>query len=198
MLIWGGATAVGQLILQLAKKMHGYTKIFVVASRKHEKQLKAYGADELFDYHDADVLPQIKKKYAYQPQLIDAVSAPESFTEVYKLGSKSGPTTLLQLTTMSDSIIKPEERNPNVKVDGALLYLATGIEVPFGSVTLPAHPAVREDTIKFLQFIGPKVNAGEIHHIPIQTYHGLEEVPELLKDIEQGKNANVKYVTVLK
>ncbi|PTN14442.1 hypothetical protein C4S56_4072 [Saccharomyces cerevisiae] len=54
-LLWGGATAVGQSLIQLANKLNGFTKIIVVASRKHEKLLKEYGADELFDYHDIDV-----------------------------------------------------------------------------------------------------------------------------------------------
>lgn len=59
-LLWGGATAVGQSLIQLANKLNGFTKIIVVASRKHEKLLKEYGADELFDYHDIDVVEQIK------------------------------------------------------------------------------------------------------------------------------------------
>lgn len=199
LLIWGGATAVGQLLIQLAKKLHGYSKIIVVASKKHEEKLKGYGADELFDYHDKDVIEQIKAKYNYLPKLIDAVSAPESFTEVYKLGSSDKPTTLLQLTTMSEELIEKKDRNPNVKVEGALLYLISGTEVPFGRFTVPASPSFRADVIKFIKFIGPKIDAGEIHHIPIKIFqNGLEDVPAILKGIEKGENANTKFVTVLK
>ncbi|QLG74196.1 hypothetical protein HG535_0G00800 [Zygotorulaspora mrakii] len=196
LLVWGGATAVGQLTIQLAKKMNGFTKIIAVASKKHEKTLKSYGVDELFDYHDSDVIEQIKKTYDYLPQLLDAVSAPESFTQVYKLGSKDAPTTLLQLTTMNEEIIKPEERNPNVKVEGTMLYSVTGLEVPFGNMTIPANPQYRQTAIDFIQFIEPKINNGEIYHIPLQTFKGLDAVPDMLNDIKQGKNSNVKYVAL--
>ena len=35
LLIWGGATGVGQSLIQIAKRLHGYTKIIVVCSKKH-------------------------------------------------------------------------------------------------------------------------------------------------------------------
>lgn len=198
LLIWGAGTSIGQCIIQLAKKMNGYTKIIVVASRKHENLLKDYGADELYDYHDSDVVEQIKAKYEYLPHLIDSVSVPESFTQVYELGSKHGPTTLVRLTVVNESLIIPEKRNSNVKVEGPMLYLLHGLEVPFGNMTFPANPQYRADGIKFIKFIEPKINSAEIHHMPIQTYDGLESVPGLIKDIKQGKNAGVKYVAVLK
>lgn len=199
LLIWGGATAVGQMLVQLAKKLNGYSKIIVVASRKHEQKLKSYGADDLFDYHDEDVIEQIKSKYKDLPFLIDAVSAPESFKEIYKLGNTDKPTKLVQLTTMSEEVIPESERNPHVEVTGALLYLALGLEVPFGFYTFPADPAYRNATVNFIKFIAPKVASGEIYHIPLQIFHnGLDDIPIVTKKIENGENANVKYIAVFK
>lgn len=198
LLIWGGGTAVGQLLIQLAKKLNGYSKIIVVASRKHKQQLKSYGADELFDYHDKDVVEQIKSKYKDLPYLIDAVSAPESFVNVYRLGNSDKPTKLIQLTSMSEEIIPEKERNPHVTVEGAILYLVTGLEVPFGRFTVPANPAYREAAIKFVHFIEPKVADGEINHIPLQIFHnGLEDVPIAMNKIKQGENSNVKYIVTM-
>ncbi|SMN21707.1 similar to Saccharomyces cerevisiae YCR102C Putative protein of unknown function, involved in copper metabolism [Maudiozyma saulgeensis] len=72
--VWGGGSALGQAVIQLAKKYHGYTKIISVAGRKHEKQLFAYGADEVFGYHESDVITQNKNKYNNTQQLFYCVS----------------------------------------------------------------------------------------------------------------------------
>ena len=196
-LLWGGATAIGQPLIQLAKKLHGYSKIVVVASRKHEAQLKAYGADELFDYHDADVIDQIKAKYPNIQHLIDCVSNAETIQQVYKCASETEPATVLQLSIYSIKDIKPEDRRDNVKVAGTLLYMAGGHEVPFGSITLPKDLGYRADTIKFVEFISPKLLAGEIHHIPVKIYHGLEGAVQITDDIKNGRNSGEKLVSVL-
>lgn len=198
LLIWGGGTGVAQILIQLAEKLNAYSKIVVVASKKHEKQLKEYGADELFDYHDKDVIEQIKAKYSHFPQLLDAVSSPESFKEIYKLAAGKLPSTLLQLTSMSEELINQEDRSSNVTVDGVLLYLVGGEDVPFGPYVFPANPIYRKSVIEFAKFIEPKIVAGEIHHIPVHVFDkGLEGIPELLEDVKNGKNRGEKYVSVL-
>lgn len=117
-LFWGGATAVGQMLIQLAKKLNGFSKIIVVASRKHEKLLKEYGADELFDYHDADVIEQIKKKYNNIPYLVDCVSNTETIQQVYKCAADDLDATVVQLTVLTEKDIKEEDRRQNVSIEG--------------------------------------------------------------------------------
>jgi len=56
-LVWGGASAVGIAVIQLAKNS-GF-KVFVAASQKHMAYLKSLGAYEVFDYHDSDVAEKI-------------------------------------------------------------------------------------------------------------------------------------------
>ena len=199
LLIWGGATGVGQHLIQLAKKMYCYTKIVAVASKKHESILKQYGADEIFDYHDEDVIEQIRAKYPNLQHCIDAVSNEQTIQQVYRCTPDKLPTTIVQLMTFTEESISPEERKTNVKIDGTLLYLATGHEIPFGSITLPSSPTYRAAVINFVRFINPKINSGEIHHIPIKVYsNGLEEIPKILEAIKTGKNSGEKLVTVLK
>ncbi|KAJ4135331.1 Zinc-binding oxidoreductase alcohol dehydrogenase, partial [Fusarium falciforme] len=82
--------------------------IIVVASRKHEKLLKEYGADELFDYHDADVIEQIKKKYNNIPYLVDCVSNTETIQQVYKCAADDLDATVVQLTVLTEKDIKEE------------------------------------------------------------------------------------------
>ena len=59
-LIWGSATGVGQALLQLAKKMDGYTDIIIVASKKHEEVLKLYSADDNLVRNIRDMYPNIQ------------------------------------------------------------------------------------------------------------------------------------------
>lgn len=196
-LLWGGATAVGQLLIQLAKKLNGYTKIIVVASKKNEEKLKRYGADEVFDYHDTDVIEQITKKYDNFEHLVDCVSIPTTTQQVYACAAKGKPATVLQLTTGSIETIKEDNRRDDVKVADTMLYKFGGEDIPFGRFILPADPKYREDVIEFMKFINPKILSGEIYHIPVKKYKGLEGVVQLTNDIKEGKNFNEKLVSVL-
>ncbi|KAH7146828.1 hypothetical protein B0J13DRAFT_524566 [Dactylonectria estremocensis] len=60
LLIWGAGSAVGVSAVQLAKAA-GHGPIFVTASAKHHPTLKALGADSCFDYHDEDVVEQVRE-----------------------------------------------------------------------------------------------------------------------------------------
>nr|CAI6578702.1 BAF_HP1_G0027840.mRNA.1.CDS.1 [Saccharomyces cerevisiae] len=163
---------VGQSLIQLANKLNGFTKIIVVASRKHEKLLKEYGADELFDYHDIDVCTNV------QPINRDA--------------------TVVELTNLTEENVKKENRRQNVTIDIIRLYSIGGHEVPFGNITLPADSEARKAAIKFIKFINPKINDGKIRHIPVRVYkNGLYDVPHILEDIKYGKNSGEKLVAVL-
>ncbi|KAL3232462.1 hypothetical protein RNJ44_04378 [Nakaseomyces bracarensis] len=197
-LFWGGATAVGQPFIQLAKKLHGYTKIIAVASKKHEAKLKSYGADEVFDYHDADVIEQIKKKYPDIQTLVDCVSNEDTIQQVYKVASDDKPARILHLTTLSIDNIPVSERRENKKIETSLLYLAGGYDVPFGPVTIPADLEYRKHAIEFMKFINPYVNAGEIEHIPVKVHKGgLNDVSQMVDDIRKGRNSGQKLVAIL-
>lgn len=197
-LIWGGATGVGQSIIQLVKRLHGYTKIIVVASKKHNELLLKYGADEVFDYHDPNVVQQIKKKYPNIQHLIDSVSTQETIQQVYKCSSDTHPVTLMQLVFLTIDDIKPEDRKENVTIIGTMIYSLTGLEVIMGEYHFPANPQYRRDAVSFIRFISPKVASGEILHMPVKVYkNGLLDIPEITDIIRKGKTAGNKLVTVL-
>lgn len=198
-LFWGGATGVGQHLIQIAKQINGYSKIIVVASRKHEQILKEYGADDFFDYHDEDVIEQIKSKYPDIQHLVDCVSNTTTIQQTYKCASEDHEATILQLVTFSIKDIKPEDRRDNKKIIGTLLYKAGGKDVPFGSVTLPADPEYRRDACEVIKFLNPKLDRGDIHHIPIKVYpNGLHDIPQIMDDIKNNRNSGEKLVTVFK
>ncbi|AGO13213.1 AaceriAFR066Cp [[Ashbya] aceris (nom. inval.)] len=197
-LIWGGATSCGQYLTQLCRKLNAYSRVIVVASKKHETRLKKLGADEIYDYHDEDVIERITRDHPDLYHLVDAVSNPETLRLVYKCAPISAPVRLVQLTHMSaKGIIPEEELKSNVEVDGTMLYQISGEDVTIGNITLPASPAYRKQAISFVEFITPKVADGSIVHIPVKVFQGLESVPTILRDIKHGKSEGHKLVAKL-
>jgi NADPH:quinone reductase-like Zn-dependent oxidoreductase len=57
-LIWGGASSVGQFALQILK-YYGYTNLLATASPKHHSLLSSYGAKHCFDYRSPSVASDI-------------------------------------------------------------------------------------------------------------------------------------------
>nr|CAI6683181.1 ASN_HP1_G0038460.mRNA.1.CDS.1 [Saccharomyces cerevisiae] len=179
-------------------KLNGFTKIIVVASRKHEKLLKEYGADELFDYHDIGVVEQIKHKYNNISYLVDCVANQNTLQQVYKCAADKQDATVVELTNLTEENVKKENRRQNVTIDRTRLYSIGGHEVPFGGITFPADSEARRAATEFVKFINPKISDGQIHHIPARVYkNGLYDVPRILEDIKIGKNSGEKLVAVL-
>jgi NADPH:quinone reductase-like Zn-dependent oxidoreductase len=58
LLIWGGASSIGQYAIQFAKL--GGLHVITTASPKNFDLLKALGADEVFDYRDENVVEKIR------------------------------------------------------------------------------------------------------------------------------------------
>lgn len=72
-LIWGGASSVGQYALQILK-WYGYTNIIVTARKKHHQKLHGYGATTCFDYRAANVEQEILDWVDAQPQSTDRIN----------------------------------------------------------------------------------------------------------------------------
>ncbi|CAR21593.1 uncharacterized protein KLTH0B05610g [Lachancea thermotolerans CBS 6340] len=196
--LWGGATGVGLWLIQLAKQLNAYSKIVVVASKKHEEHLCHLGADEVFDYHDSDVIDQIKAKYGGFRHLVDCVATPETFQQTYSLASDSADAIVMTLMMYSEKDIPEPERKSNVKVDWALLYLVSGSEVPFGKMTVPARPEYRTAVAEFIKFSEGRVLDGRLIHPRIKVYEGgLDVVPQIMDDVKNGMNSGEKLVAKL-
>jgi NADPH:quinone reductase-like Zn-dependent oxidoreductase len=59
-LVWGGASSVGQFAIQLLK-LAGYAKIFTTASSHNHDLVRSLGATEVLDYKNAEVVSEIIK-----------------------------------------------------------------------------------------------------------------------------------------
>lgn len=198
-LVWGGSTALGHALIQLLKTFNASTDIVVVASKKNEHQLRAIGATDVFDYHDSDVIKQITDKYSNIQYLFDCVSNQQTINQVYRCADSTATATVLNYMGMDINAIEPEIRKNNVKVDGNILYLALGSKVVYGDRVFEPNLSYRKVIIDFIKIVNPKLNSGELHHMPIRVYrNGLDSTLQIMKDIREGKNSGgIKLVATL-
>ena len=112
-LIWGGASSVGQYAIQFAKL--GGFRVITTASPKNFDFVKGLGADEVFDYRDERVVETIRAATGNALDIaVDTISegkTPEQVTGA--IGDKGG----------SVAIILPyESPRPDVKVKFSVAY----------------------------------------------------------------------------
>ncbi|KAF9767193.1 hypothetical protein IL306_000284 [Fusarium sp. DS 682] len=80
LVVWGGATSVGMVAIQLARAAR-VSSIIAIASTKRHEFLQTLGATQCFDYNDADVVEKVKAALKTANGTIwafDALAAPES------------------------------------------------------------------------------------------------------------------------
>ena len=106
-LIWGGASSVGQYAIQFAKL--GGFRVITTASPKNFELVKGLGADEVFDYHDETVVEKIRATTGNTLDIaVDTISegkTPEQVTGA--IGDKGGRVAIT---------LPYESPRPNVKV----------------------------------------------------------------------------------
>ncbi|OWB76950.1 hypothetical protein B5S32_g1107 [[Candida] boidinii] len=189
-IIWGGATATGALAIQVAKLLG--LEVLTVASKKHEVNLKSLGASAVFDYHDSDVVDQIKKyggdRIVYG---FDTVSTEETFNSTYNSLSDNKPAMIDNLSLLNRSFIKNIKPNNNVIFsDGTMVYLVLGEDNVFndGAVVFKSNSSIKKDHLEFLQEIRKLVFNKQIKHTPIIVLpNGLDSVEEGLSLLRNNK-----------
>jgi NADPH:quinone reductase-like Zn-dependent oxidoreductase len=106
-LIWGGASAVGQYAIQFAKLCG--LRILTTASSKNFDLVKGLGADEVFDYRDEGVVEKIRAATGNALDIaIDTISEGKTPAQVTgAIGDKGGKVAI---------ILPYESPRPTVKV----------------------------------------------------------------------------------
>jgi NADPH:quinone reductase-like Zn-dependent oxidoreductase len=106
-LVWGGASSVGQYVIQFAK-LNGL-RVTTTASPKNFDLVKGLGADEVFDYKDENVVEKIRTATGNTLDIaIDTISegrTPEQVTAA--IGDKGGKVAI---------ILPYESPRPNITV----------------------------------------------------------------------------------
>ncbi|KAE8219862.1 hypothetical protein CF319_g6519 [Tilletia indica] len=165
--IWGGATSIGWHGIQQAKLIG--LKVLTVASSKHHDTLRELGADEVFDYKDADVMDKLKKtaqewgniKYGF-----DAIS--ENGTTENCIDVLAQTPGGAHLVTVLPASPEAKKRDEKVKVELTLGY------------TFSNEPLVFAKSIKY--------DAMPEHARVLREYFH-ERLPEILEGWQSGKGS---------
>lgn len=128
-LIWGGASAVGQYAVQLAK-LSGL-QVIATASPKNHELLKSLGADAVFDYRDPEVSNKIRQfsgnKLAHA---VDTIAEGDTTAlTTASFGSEGGYAALL---------LPAKSSREDVKAEFSLVYTLFG-KVHFSLFFLMVH-----------------------------------------------------------
>ena len=112
-LIWGGSSSVGQYAIQIAH-LYGL-RVFTTASPKNFELVKGLGADEVFDYRDAEVVEKVRAATGNALDIaIDCVSEGKTTEQVpAALGDKGGKVAI---------ILPYQSPRPDVSVTFTLAY----------------------------------------------------------------------------
>jgi len=111
-LIWGGASSVGQYTIQFAK--FGGLRVLTTASPKNFDLVRGLGADEVFDYRDEGVVEKIRAAAGNALDIaIDTVSEGKTAEQVTgAIGNKGGKVAI---------ILPYQSPRPDVKVIMSML-----------------------------------------------------------------------------
>jgi NADPH:quinone reductase-like Zn-dependent oxidoreductase len=116
-LVWSGASAVGQYVVQLAK-LSGYT-VITTASEKNHAYLKSIGADAVFNYKDPKVGQNIRAYTEGKLKIaLDCISEKDSSQKISDSLSPEGGKV---------SVNSPYETiRPEVEVEMSIVYTLLG------------------------------------------------------------------------
>lgn len=120
-LIWGGATSVGQYAIQIASQA-GY-KVITTASSKHSTYLKKLGASHVFDYNSPSVVEDIKK-VGPLVHVFDTVSGPSSWPLAYQSIGTDVSENVNIVATLPFEHYDVGQKNPRVNFEHVNIFKA--------------------------------------------------------------------------
>ncbi|KAF9870965.1 zinc-binding oxidoreductase [Colletotrichum karsti] len=193
-LIYGGATSVGNYAIQLAK-LSGLRVITTASPRNHE-YLKALGADVALDYH-GDWAAEVRKLTDGKlHHALDTVSEHGSTLNIAKaLSNSPGDHVLTLIPTHPPAKEEIKAVNPHTKIEWTVVYTVFERALPFrfdncGDET-PQDKKVWE---KYLTLLPQYLERGQVKPNQVRELGGLESVTEGFRLSEEGKVSNEKLV----
>jgi NADPH:quinone reductase-like Zn-dependent oxidoreductase len=185
-LIYGGSTATGTLAIQFAK-LSGY-KVLTTCSPRNFDLVRSLGADEVYDYKDANSAAEIRKATDNKLKLaFDCISLEASAAFCDNALSTEGGEYSALLN------VKIERENVNDRF--TLAYTTLGEAFSFGDTPLPAKPEDRAHAEKFIPIAESLLNQGKLKvHPPKVGPNGLQGVMEGLKLLKEDKVSGEKLV----
>jgi len=186
-LVWGGSSGVGMYTIKLAS-LAGY-RVVTVASKHNFDLVKQLGASAVFDYKDLNAPDQIKhwaqgEGFSSIAKGFDTISEKGSIeTSVSILGQGGELVTLLPPAKDLDT--------HGVKIHHILVY----------SVLKPKNEADFAYITDWYKRLPSYIESGKLSKgvIPLKIFDGgLEDLPEALDYVRQGKVSGQKVVVILK
>ncbi|KAF2871459.1 chaperonin 10-like protein [Massariosphaeria phaeospora] len=130
-LIWGGASSVGQYALQILR-YYGYTNIAVTASEKHHEKLRGYGAKWTVDYRNSgavDAVRKIEEKEGKKVRFVlDCIGSLEGSVKPIAQIAKRGARVAVLLPVIVRDVSETEGPVYGMDVQGCAEW-AEGVEV---------------------------------------------------------------------
>ena len=127
-LIWGGASSVGQYALQILRHW-GYQNLITTASPAHHTYLKSIGASQVFDYRDSDISEKLTQVFPEGiPFLFDCIGSKfGSLAPLAKVAQEGAKVAVLLPVILIDAT---EKETPEYSMDAANhAEWADGVEV---------------------------------------------------------------------
>jgi NADPH:quinone reductase-like Zn-dependent oxidoreductase len=130
-LIWGGSSSVGQYALQILKYF-GYRNLLTTASPKHHDLLRSYGAAQVFDYNDPDVIKAILASSTRSaepaiPLILDCIGSQNGSVRPLALIAQSGAKVAVLLPVIVRDATETEAPEYSFDVPGTADW-ANGVE----------------------------------------------------------------------
>ncbi|KIM84939.1 hypothetical protein PILCRDRAFT_817772 [Piloderma croceum F 1598] len=196
-LVWGGASSVGMVVIQLAK-LSGLT-VITTASQKNAEYLKSLGADYVFPYNDPNTPAEIRKitngklYLAYDTisekgttqLVIDAFGADSDIPKGKKkelINLRSVPCEALD--SKADSVTRH-------RLLGSTLL---GKDITVYGIRVPANPLVYAFSIHSYDLLERLLKEKKLQHQRTKILGGLEYVPEGFAYMKEGKNSAEKII----
>ncbi|KAG7087375.1 hypothetical protein E1B28_013348 [Marasmius oreades] len=191
-LVWGGATAVGQFTIQLAK-LSGL-RVITTASPKNHDLMKQLGVDGVVDYKgsDSEVVGKIKAAMGSDNlfQAADCVGNEDSAQKISLCFGKEGGHVVSVLPTSSE--------RSDVKSDLPFVYTLLGkvLEPPYPPIyQRPAIPEHYELGMRFGKILSRLLEEKKLKTIPVKLVpNGLADVQRWIEYQKEGNVSAEKIV----
>lgn len=202
LLIWGGASAVGQFAIQLAS-LAGY-HVLATSSRGHFAHLKSLGARQVFDYRSSQVSEDIRHGAPELVHCLDCVSTAGTMNQCIKSLNPKKNVILQVVLPPSSSFHNPSPAR--IQIAFALVHTGLGDPIPWASYLfdpVPTHEELERDCNKAAKWLGfdqgilyPLLSEGMIKPLPVtrEAGVGLDAIPNAVKAMTSGSIRGKKLV----
>jgi len=196
-LVWGGASSVGMIVIQLAK-LSGLT-VITTASLKNAEYLKSLGADYVFPYDDPNTPAEIKKvtdgKLYLGYDTISVKGTTQLVIDAFGSDSdipKGKKKELVHLLPVPSTAL--DQKAESVSLYRFSAFSMLGKEDTIYGVHLPADLSAYLFAIHMYEVLERLFKEKGIQHQKVKVMGGLERVPEGFAYMKEGKNSAEKII----